>query len=943
MSSKQSRDSFGAKASISVGGRDLTIYRIDALEGSERLPYSLKVLLENLLRNEDGHQVDAGQIRALAGWDPDAEPDTEIQFTPARVVMQDFTGVPCVVDLAAMREAMADLGGDPKKINPLVPTELVIDHSVIVDVFGAPDAFQRNAELEFERNKERYQFLRWGQEAFEGFKVVPPDTGIVHQVNLEYLARVVFDSDGVAYPDTLVGTDSHTTMINGLGVLGWGVGGIEAEAAMLGQPVSMLIPRVVGFKLSGELPDGATATDLVLTITEMLRQHGVVGKFVEFYGPGVAAVPLANRATIGNMSPEYGSTCAIFPIDDETLTYLKLTGRPAELVDLIEGYAKEQGLWHDPDREPAYSERLELDLSTVEPSLAGPKRPQDRVPLKTAKQGFRDALADLVGNQPAESDRKPGVPPQDEGAGVAAGDEGSAESFPASDPPSQTAHDGSAKPAGPRHDHAGDRATNPQRITLDGEQVEIDHGAVVVAAITSCTNTSNPSVMVGAALLAKKAVERGLQRKPWVKTSLAPGSKVVMDYYEKAGLTPYLDKLGFGLVGYGCTTCIGNSGPLIPEVSQAVNEGDLAVVSVLSGNRNFEGRINPDVKMNYLASPPLVVAYALAGTMDIDLTGDPIGQDSDGNDVFLSDIWPSPKEVEEIIASSVDSGGFADSYADVFAGDERWQSLDVPSGEQFAWDEQSTYVRKPPYFDGMDREPSGIEDITGARVLAKLGDSVTTDHISPAGAIKTDSPAGKYLSEHGVERRDFNSYGSRRGNHEVMIRGTFANIRLRNQLAPGTEGGVTRHLPDGEQTTIYDASRDYIDDGVPLVVLAGKEYGSGSSRDWAAKGTMLLGVRAVIAESYERIHRSNLIGMGVLPLQFADGENAESLGLTGEETFDITGLAGSDDIPRQITVKATSPDGDAKEFTAIVRIDTPGEASYFKHGGILQYVLRSLL
>jgi len=915
-------NTFGARATLAVGDKNVTIYRLDKVPGSERLPYSLKVLLENLLRNEDGHHVTADQVRALAGWDPKAEPDTEIQFTPARVIMQDFTGVPCVVDLAAMREAMHALGGDATKINPLVPTELVIDHSVIVDVFGAPEAFERNAELEFERNKERYQFLRWGQDAFEGFTVVPPDTGIVHQVNLEYLARVVFEKDGVAYPDTLVGTDSHTTMINGLAVLGWGVGGIEAEAAMLGQPVSMLIPRVVGFKLSGELPEGATATDLVLTITELLRKHGVVGKFVEFYGPGVSAVPLANRATIGNMSPEYGSTCAIFPIDNETLTYLRLTGRSDELVALVEAYAKEQGLWHDPDHEPAYSETLELDLSTVEPSLAGPKRPQDRVSLSAAKDSFREALKGYVA---------------DDGNGDSA-NEASKESFPASDPPSVTSAGAHDEPAGAPSRHGGGRPSNPARITLDGEEVEIDHGAVVVAAITSCTNTSNPFVMVGAGLVARNAVERGLTRKPWVKTSLAPGSKVVMDYYDKAGLTPYLEKLGFGLVGYGCTTCIGNSGPLIPEVSQAVNDNDLAVVSVLSGNRNFEGRINPDVKMNYLASPPLCVAYALAGTMDIDLQRDPIGQDSDGKDVYLADIWPSPQEVSEIVASSVQASGFSSSYDDVFAGDERWRSLDVPTGDAFEWQDASTYVRRPPYFDGMTREPAPLTDIIGARVLAVLGDSVTTDHISPAGSIKTDSPAGSYLTEHGVERKDFNSYGSRRGNHEVMIRGTFANIRLRNQLAPGTEGGVTRHLPDGEQMSIYDAAQRYADEGVPLVVLAGKEYGSGSSRDWAAKGTMLLGVRAVIAESYERIHRSNLIGMGVLPLQFANGETRESLGLTGEEVFEIAGLAGVEDIPRQITVRA-----DDKEFTATVRIDTPGEAEYYRHGGILQYVLRSLI
>jgi aconitate hydratase len=919
-----SDDSFGARSTLTVGGREVTLFRLDAVAGSERLPYSLKVLLENLLRNEDGHNVTAEQIRALAGWKADAEPDTEIQFTPARVIMQDFTGVPCVVDLAAMREAMSALGGDPTKINPLVPTELVIDHSVIADFFGAPDSFVKNAELEFERNKERYQFLRWGQSAFDGFKVVPPDTGIVHQVNLEYLARVVFDADGTAYPDSLVGTDSHTTMINGLGVLGWGVGGIEAEAAMLGQPVSMLIPRVVGFKLYGEQPDGTTATDLVLTITEQLRQHGVVGKFVEFYGPGVAAVPLANRATIGNMSPEYGSTCAIFPIDDETLTYLRLTGRDAAHVELIEAYAKAQGLWHDADHEPEYSERLELDLSTVEPSLAGPKRPQDRVPVKSAKDAFRTSLADYTGDDETTS-----------GNGNSA-NEASKESFPASDPPAIT-HSGSHdEPAAPATSSHG-RPSNPARVSMNGEEFEVDHGAVVVAAITSCTNTSNPFVMIGAGLLAKNAVERGLSSKPWVKTSLAPGSKVVSDYYDKSGLTPYLNKLGFDLVGYGCTTCIGNSGPLIPEISQAVNDNDLAVVSVLSGNRNFEGRINPDVKMNYLASPPLVVAYALAGTMDIDLLTDPLGTDTDGNDVFLHDLWPEPKEIQAVINDTLASAGFASSYADVFAGDERWQSLDVPEGDAFEWNEASTYVRRPPYFDGMTREPAPISDIHGARVLAMLGDSVTTDHISPAGNIKKDSPAGRYLTEHDVESRSFNSYGSRRGNHEVMIRGTFANIRLRNQLAPGTEGGVTRHLPDGDATTIFDASRDYIDASVPLVVLAGKEYGSGSSRDWAAKGTSLLGVRAVIAESYERIHRSNLIGMGVLPLQYATGESRESLGLTGEETFEIVGLEG-EKIAREITVKA-----DGLEFTATVRIDTPGEAEYYRHGGILQYVLRSLL
>ncbi|HET6876709.1 MAG TPA: aconitate hydratase [Jatrophihabitans sp.] len=917
-------NSFGSLAKLRGGADELDYYRIDAVEGSQRLPFSLRVLLENLLRCEDGKNVTAEQIRALAGWSPDAEPDTEIQFTPSRVVMQDFTGVPAVVDLATMREAVVELGGDPNKINPLAPAELVIDHSVIADLFGTPDAFQRNVELEYQRNKERYQFLRWGQGAFDRFKVVPPGTGIVHQVNIEYLARVVFNRDGVAYPDTLVGTDSHTTMVNGLGVLGWGVGGIEAEAAMLGQPVSMLIPRVVGFKLNGELPDGSTATDLVLTITEMLRQHGVVGKFVEFYGPGVSAVPLANRATIGNMSPEYGSTCAIFPIDDETLRYLRFTGRKDEQIQLVETYAKENGLWHEPDHEPEFSETLELDLSTVEPSLAGPKRPQDRVALKSAKAAFREALGTYV-----------------EGDSVQNGvDEAVAESFPASDPGTP-----SATPAEPVHsaaEHADGRTSHPMPVTFaDGEKGVVDHGAVVIAAITSCTNTSNPSVMVGAALLAKKAVEKGLTRKPWVKTSLAPGSKVVTDYYDRAGLTPYLEKLGFNLVGYGCTTCIGNSGPIIEEVSEAVNEGDLAAVAVLSGNRNFEGRINPDVKMNYLASPPLVVAYALAGSMDVDLFEDPLGHDSEGNPVHLNDIWPTPQEIQETIDHAIASEMYTKDYADVFAGDERWQNLHTPEGDIFEWDAESTYVRKPPYFEGMGRDPEPVTDIEGARVLAKLGDSVTTDHISPAGAIKVDSPAGKYLAEHGVERKDFNSYGSRRGNHEVMIRGTFANIRLRNQLAPGTEGGYTKDFTrDGEVTTIYEASVNYAEAGIPLVILAGKEYGSGSSRDWAAKGTGLLGVRAVIAESYERIHRSNLLGMGVLPLQFPDGESAESLGLTGEETFTVTGITGMNEgsVPRTVKVQA-----DGKEFEARVRIDTPGEAEYYRHGGIMQYVLRSLL
>ena len=898
-------DSFQSKQSLKVGDDSYEIYRLDQVTGDgldvASLPFSLKVLLEALLRTEDGANITKADIEALAGWDASADPSKEIQFTPARVIMQDFTGVPCVVDLATMREAMADLGGDPSRINPLAPAEMVIDHSVIADVFGTPDAFERNVEIEYERNGERYKFLRWGQGAFDDFKVVPPGTGIVHQVNIEHLARVVFtkDADGstVAYPDSCVGTDSHTTMVNGLGVVGWGVGGIEAEAAMLGQPISMLIPRVVGFKLSGELPEGATATDLVLTITEMLREHGVVGKFVEFYGSGVGAVPLANRATIGNMSPEYGSTIAVFPIDEETTTYMELTGRSPEQIALVEAYAKAQGLWHDPEAEPRYSEYLELDLSTVVPSIAGPKRPQDRVALSDAKTGFRGALSAYV---------------SDEAEAVSGEwDESLEESFPASDPPANTDAHGQT----PARDYLscapadGGRPSNPQHVRLeDGTEFEIDHGAVTIAAITSCTNTSNPSVMIGAALLAKNAVEKGLTSKPWVKTTLAPGSKVVTDYYAKSGLTPYLEKLGFHLVGYGCTTCIGNSGPLIPEVSAAVNEGDLAVTSVLSGNRNFEGRINPDVKMNYLASPPLVIAYALAGSMDVDLFEDPLGQDSDGNDVYMRDIWPSPSEVERVIASSIDSETFSSEYADVFAGDERWQNLPTPEGDVFEWDEDSTYVRKAPYFDGMGLEPEPVTDISGARVLLKLGDSVTTDHISPAGAIKKDSPAGRYLSEHGVNPRDFNSYGSRRGNHEVMIRGTFANIRLRNQLAPGTEGGFTRDLlGDGAVTTVFEASEAYAEAGVPLVVLAGKEYGSGSSRDWAAKGTALLGVKVVIAESYERIHRSNLIGMGVLPLQFPEGETAESLGLSGEETFEVTGVTALNDgdIPRTVSVKAS--------------------------------------
>jgi aconitate hydratase len=897
-------NSFGSQASLDVAGTQYEIYRLDAVEGSGSLPYSLKVLLENLLRNEDGANITADHVRALAQWDPGQEPDTEIQFTPARVILQDLTGVPAVVDLAAMREAMRALGGDAAKINPLIPAELVIDHSVVADVFGRADAFSRNVAIEFDRNRERFGFLRWGQQAFSQFKVVPPGTGIVHQVNIEYLARVIMNRDGVAYPDTCVGTDSHTTMQNGVGVLGWGVGGIEAEAAMLGQPISMLIPKVVGFRLTGELPSGTTATDLVLTITELLRKHGVVGKFVEFHGDGVGAVPVANRATIGNMSPEFGSTCAIFPIDQLTLDYLTLTGRSREQLDLVEAYAKEQGLWHDPSRETRYSEELSLDLSTVVPSIAGPRRPQDRIALADAKNAFRDSL--------------PGYVPETNL------DNGLADTFPASDP--VAAGDGT-------------RASDPVQITLeDGTTTSVDHGAVVIAAITSCTNTSNPSVMIGAALLAKKAVELGLSRKPWVKTSLAPGSKVVMDYYERAGLLPYLDKLGFNLVGYGCTTCIGNSGPLLPEVSQAVNDNDLAVTAVLSGNRNFEGRINPDVKMNYLASPPLVVAYALAGTMDIDLNHEPLGSDPDGKPVYLADIWPSPEEVADVVLHAVAEEMFTRDYADVFTGDDNWRGLNVPAGDTFAWENDSTYVRRPPYFDGMPAQPEPVTDITGARALAMLGDSVTTDHISPAGSFRTDSPAGQYLTEHGVERKDFNSYGSRRGNHEVMIRGTFANIRLRNQLAPGTEGGVT--TKDGEQMTIYDASRQYIQDGTPLIVLGGKEYGSGSSRDWAAKGTRLLGVRAVLVESFERIHRSNLIGMGVLPLQYRPGESAASLGLTGRETFDIRGIEemNSGTMPNEVVVSA-----DGKEFRAVVRIDTPGEADYYRHGGIMQYVLRSLL
>ncbi len=923
-------NSFGSRGTLRVGEISYEIHRLDAAEGSGDLPFCLKVLLENLLRTEDGTNVTAEQINALASWDAAAEPATEIQFSPARVLMQDLTGVPAVVDLAAMREAMRDLGGDAGRINPLVPAELVIDHSVVADVFGRADAFERNVAFEYQRNSERFGFLRWGQEAFSQFKVVPPGTGIVHQVNIEHLARVIMAQPGedggtAAYPDTCLGTDSHTTMQNGLGVLGWGVGGIEAEAALLGQPVSMLIPRVVGFRLTGEMPAGTTATDLVLTITEQLRKHGVVGKFVEFHGDGVTAVPVANRATIGNMSPEFGSTCAIFPIDAETISYLRLTGRSDEHVALVEAYAKEQGLWHEPGHSARYSEELELDLATVVPSLAGPKRPQDRVALTDARDAFRRALGSYVPLDSLDTDIS--------------------DTFPASDPVAAEEGNGvyaeRSMAAEPAPAASAGRPSAPVQVTLDdGTRTSVDHGSVVIAAITSCTNTSNPSVMIGAALVAKKAVEAGLERKPWVKTTLAPGSKVVMDYYERAGLTPYLEKLGFNLVGYGCTTCIGNSGPLPEAISEAVNASDLAVVSVLSGNRNFEGRINPDVKMNYLASPPLVVAYALAGTMDIDLTSEPLGTGKSGEPVYLSDLWPSFGEIAEIVQNAVAAEMFTRDYADVFAGDDRWRELEVPPGETYAWQPGSTYVRRPPYFDGMPAEPEPVGDIHGARVLARLGDSVTTDHISPAGAIKTESPAGEYLISHGVQRRDFNSYGSRRGNHEVMIRGTFGNIRLRNQLAPGTEGGVTVKLPEGTQTSIYEASRAYLAEGTPLLVLAGQEYGSGSSRDWAAKGTALLGVRAVLVESFERIHRSNLIGMGVLPLQYRPGESAESLGLTGHEVFDVLGIEAinSGPVPTEVTVRA-----DGREFRAVVRIDTPGEAEYYRHGGIMQYVLRSLL
>ncbi|MEX5264711.1 MULTISPECIES: aconitate hydratase [Kocuria] len=934
-------DSFGAKGVLDVKGTEYEIFRLNTLEGAQKLPYSLKVLLENLLRTEDGANITSEHIEALANWDPTAEPSIEIQFTPGRVIMQDFTGVPCIVDLATMREAIADLGGDPARVNPLAPAELVIDHSVQIDSFGTSDSIGINMDIEYQRNGERYQFLRWGQTAFDDFKVVPPGMGIVHQVNIENLARVVMtrEVDGVlrAYPDTCVGTDSHTTMENGLGVLGWGVGGIEAEAAMLGQPISMLIPRVVGFKLTGQIPSGATATDVVLTITEMLREHGVVGKFVEFYGEGVGAVPLANRATIGNMSPEFGSTAAIFPIDDVTLEYLRLTGRSDEQIDLVEAYVKEQGMWHDPSEEITFSEYLELDLSTVVPSISGPKRPQDRISLTDAKAQFHEDIKNYATHV-------------DDNASGDTVDDVAAQSFPASDAPGYTADDHQSEADRPREHHAYAEDGRPSKqvpVTMpDGREFELDHGAVSIASITSCTNTSNPSVMMAAAVLARNAVEKGLKAKPWVKTSIAPGSKVVTDYYEKSGLVPALEELGFFIVGYGCTTCIGNSGPLEDEISQAIQDNDLAVTSVLSGNRNFEGRINPDVKMNYLASPPLVIAYALAGNMDFDFESESLGQDADGNEVYLKDIWPDPAEVQKIIDASIDTEMFTREYGTIFDGDERWQNLDTPTGKTFEWNPESTYVRKPPYFEGMTMETTPVEDITGARVLLKLGDSVTTDHISPAGSFKSDTPAGKYLIENGVQRKDFNSYGSRRGNHEVMIRGTFANIRIKNQLLDGVEGGFTRDFTQegGPQAAVYDASINYQEAGVPLVVLGGKEYGSGSSRDWAAKGTSLLGVKAVIAESYERIHRSNLIGMGVLPLQYPAGESADSLGLEGTETFDIQGVTGLNEgtTPKTLKVTATKEDGSTVEFDAVLRIDTPGEADYYRNGGILQYVLRNI-
>ncbi|WP_218973319.1 aconitate hydratase [Corynebacterium tapiri] len=935
----ESKNSFNAKRTLEVGEKSYDYFALDAVPGMEKLPYSLKVLGENLLRTEDGKNVTEDHIQAIANWDPKAEPSTEIQFTPARVLMQDFTGVPCVVDLATMREAVSTLGGNPDQVNPLNPAEMVIDHSVIVEAFGRPDALDKNVEIEYERNQERYQFLRWGAENFSNFKVVPPGTGIVHQVNIEYLSRVVFDNEGVAYPDTCIGTDSHTTMENGLGILGWGVGGIEAEAAMLGQPVSMLIPRVVGFKLTGDIPVGVTATDVVLTITDMLREHGVVGKFVEFYGNGVKAVPLANRATIGNMSPEFGSTCAIFPIDEETIKYLELTGRDEQQIKRVEAYAKAQGMWLEQDApEAEYSEYLELDLSTVVPSIAGPKRPQDRILLSEAKDTFRNQVTDFTQDPVAEDESKAAEKMGAEGEDQHEYDKSSAEDFNSSWPGR-----GESAAAG-----AAGRPSKPVKVTSSaGGEFTLDHGMVAIAAITSCTNTSNPSVMVGAGLLARKANELGLRAKPWVKTIMAPGSQVVDGYYKRADLWKDLEALGFYLAGFGCTTCIGNSGPLPQEISDAINDNDLTATAVLSGNRNFEGRISPDVKMNYLASPLLVIAYAIAGTMDFDFESQPLGKGKDGQDVYLKDVWPSTEEIEETISQAISREMYLADYADVFKGDESWQNLDIPTGKTFDWNDDSTYVRKAPYFDGMPTEPAPLEDITGARVLAKLGDSVTTDHISPASSIKPGTPAANYLDENGVERKDYNSFGSRRGNHEVMVRGTFANIRLRNQLVD-VAGGYTLDFTkeDKPQSFIYDAAQNYKEAGTPLVVIAGKEYGTGSSRDWAAKGTNLLGVKAVITESFERIHRSNLIGMGVIPLQFPQGESHESLGLDGHETFDITGITAfneGEQIPSTVHVTATKESGETVEFDAVVRIDTPGEAEYYRHGGILQYVLRQMV
>ncbi|MDO4928687.1 MAG: aconitate hydratase [Corynebacterium sp.] len=932
----ESKNSFGAKQQLKVGDRSYDYFALDAVPGMEKLPYSLKVLGENLLRTEDGANITKDHIEAIANWDPEAEPNVEIQFTPARVLMQDFTGVPCVVDLATMREAVKTLGGDPDKVNPLNPAEMVIDHSVIIEAFGSESALAKNVEIEYERNEERYQFLRWGAENFSNFRVVPPGTGIVHQVNIEYLARVVFDNDGLAYPDTCIGTDSHTTMENGLGILGWGVGGIEAEAAMLGQPVSMLIPKVVGFKLTGEIPVGVTATDVVLTITEILREHGVVQKFVEFYGNGVKSIPLANRATIGNMSPEFGSTCAIFPIDEETTKYMHLTGRPEEQIALVEAYAKAQGMWLEEDApEAKYSEYLELDLTTVKPSIAGPKRPQDRILLEDAKEQFRKDVRNYTEDPVLEDDSAAAETMESEGEAT--------DPAPADDPGYNASRAGHGESAAKG---AAGRPSNPVVVhSPHGGSYTLDHGMVAIASITSCTNTSNPSVMIGAGLIARKAAEKGLKAKPWVKTICAPGSQVVDGYYQRADLWKDLEALGFYLSGFGCTTCIGNSGPLPDEVSAAINEKDLAATAVLSGNRNFEGRISPDVKMNYLASPIMVIAYAIAGTMDFDFETQALGQDHDGNDVFLKDIWPSTEEIEETIATAISRELYEADYADVFKGDEQWQNLDIPTGKTFEWDENSTYIRKAPYFDGMTQEPEPVSDIFGARVLAKLGDSVTTDHISPASSIKPGTPAAQYLDEHGVARNDYNSLGSRRGNHEVMMRGTFANIRLQNQLVDVT-GGYTRDFTQegGPQEFIFDACENYKEAGIPLVVLGGKEYGTGSSRDWAAKGTNLLGVRAVITESFERIHRSNLIGMGVIPLQFPAGESHESLGLDGTETFDITGIEELNEgrTPKTVAVVATKEDGSTIEFDAVVRIDTPGEADYYRNGGILQYVLRHM-